>query len=49
VNPASVDTAVYADMKKHYTEAQIIELGAFIAFNYGMDVFMRTLGNDAVK
>jgi hypothetical protein len=29
--------------KRHYTEAQIAELGALIAFHYGMQVFMRTL------
>jgi alkylhydroperoxidase family enzyme len=45
LNPASVDTAFYAGMKHHYSEAQIMELGAFIALHYGMQVFMRTLGN----
>lgn len=43
LNPASVDAAFYAELKKHYTEAEIMELGAFIAFHYGMQVFMRTL------
>ena len=38
-----VDKAFYDEMKKHYTEAQIMELGGFIAFHYGMQVFMRTL------
>ena len=28
---------------EHYTEAQIMELGAFIAFHYGMQAFARTL------
>lgn len=42
-NPASVDAEFYAGMKRHYTEAQIMELGAFIALHYGMQVFMRTL------
>ena len=44
LNPENVDAAFYAAGKKHYTEAQIMELGAFIAFHYGMQVFMRTLG-----
>ncbi len=47
LNPASVDAAFYAGMKHHYSEAQIMELGAFIALHYGMQVFMRTLGNGA--
>ncbi len=43
LDPTKVDAAFYAGMKMHYTEAQIMELGAFIAFHYGMQVFMRTL------
>ena len=43
LEPEKVDAAFYAEGKKHYTEAQIMELGAFIAFHYGMQVFMRTL------
>ena len=41
--PTEVDAAFYAELKKHFTEAQVMELGAFIAFHYGMQVFMRTL------
>ena len=44
LNPGSVDAAFYDGMKKHYSEAEIMELGAFIALYYGMQVFMRTLG-----
>jgi alkylhydroperoxidase family enzyme len=43
LNPERVDAAFYAEGKQHYTEAQIMELGAFIAFHYGMQVFMRTM------
>jgi len=43
MNAASVDADFYAGMKKHYTEAEIMELGAFIALHYGLQVFMRTL------
>ena len=43
LNPENVDAEFYAAGKEHYTEAQIMELGAFIAFHYGMQVFMRTL------
>jgi alkylhydroperoxidase family enzyme len=38
-----VDAAFYDEMKKHWSEAQIMELGGFIAFHYSMQVFMRTL------
>ncbi|MFQ5694335.1 MAG: carboxymuconolactone decarboxylase family protein, partial [Nitrospinota bacterium] len=41
-DPKKVDAAFYDEMKKHYSEAQIMELGAFIALHYGMQVFMRT-------
>ena len=43
LNPASIDAAFYAELKQHYSEAEVMELGAFIAFHYGMQVFMRTL------
>jgi alkylhydroperoxidase family enzyme len=43
VNPEKVDAAFYAEGKKYYSEAQIMELGAFIAFHYGMQAFARTL------
>lgn len=41
----SVDAEFYAGMKQYYTEAEIMELGAFIALHYGMQVFMRTLAD----
>jgi alkylhydroperoxidase family enzyme len=47
LDPRKVDAALYADLKKHFSEAQIMELGAFIAFHYGMQMFMRTLGASA--
>jgi alkylhydroperoxidase family enzyme len=43
--PSEVDAAFYAQLKVYYTEAQIMELGAFIALHYGMQAFMRTLGS----
>lgn len=44
LNPEKVDAAFYDEGKRHYSEAQIMELGAFIAFHYGMQAFVRTLG-----
>ena len=43
LDPARIDKAFYEALKKHYSEAQIMELGAFIAFHYGMQCFTRTL------
>ena len=42
-----VNKAFYDEMKKYWSEAQIMELGAFIAFHYGMTMFMRSLGAKA--
>ena len=47
LDPSKVDAAFYAELKRHFTEAQIMELGAFIAFHYGMQIFMRSLGATA--
>ena len=44
LDAAKVDAAFYAELKKHFTEPQIMELGAFIAFHYGMQMFMRSIG-----
>src|SRR5262245_45351831 len=44
LNPEKVDAAFYAEGKRHWSEAQIMELGAFIAFHYGMQAYTRTLG-----
>lgn len=42
-----VDAELYDELKTHFSEAQIMELGSFIALHYGMQMFMRTLGNAA--
>ena len=42
-----LDKAFYDEMKKYWSEPQIMELGAFIAFHYGMAMFMRSLGAEA--
>ena len=41
--PKKVNAEFYDQGKTHYSEAEIIELGAFIAFHYGLQLFMRTL------
>lgn len=44
-HPERVDRAFYDEGKQHFTEAQIMEIGGMIAVHYGMQVFMRTLGD----
>lgn len=39
-----IDKKFYDEMKKHWSEAQVMELGAFIVCHYGMQMFMRSLG-----
>ncbi len=41
--PEEVDAAFYDRLRRHYTEAEIVELGAFIGFNVGYHTFFRTL------
>lgn len=41
--PEKIDAAFYDEGKRHFSEAQIMEIGGLIAIHYGMDVFMRTL------
>lgn len=43
LNDEKVDAGFYAEGKRYWSEAQIMELGAFIALHYGMQAFMRTL------
>jgi alkylhydroperoxidase family enzyme len=44
LDAGQIDKPFYDEMKKHWSEAQIMELGAFVAFHYGMQMFMRALG-----
>jgi alkylhydroperoxidase family enzyme len=44
LDATQVNQTFYEEMKKHWSEAQIMELGAFIAFHYGMQMFMRSIG-----
>jgi len=46
-DPKKVDKAFYDEGKTHYSEAEIMELGGFIAFHYGMQVFARAIGLEA--
>ena len=41
--PAKIDEAFYAELSRHYTVEEIVELGAFIGFNIGFHRFFGTL------
>jgi hypothetical protein len=43
VNPDAVDAAFFDELRKHYSEEEIIELGAFIGFNLGYHTFFGSL------
>jgi len=47
LDASKVDAEFYAELKTHFSEAEIMELGAFIALQYGMQMFMRTLERTA--
>jgi hypothetical protein len=43
VNPDAVDAAFFAELRQHYCDEEIVELGAFIGFNLGYHTFFGTL------
>jgi len=42
-DPDKVDAAFFAELRKHYSEEEIVELGAFIGFNLGYHTFFGSL------
>lgn len=42
-DPGAIDAAFYDRLRKHYSEEEIVELGAFIGFNIGYHTFFGTL------
>jgi alkylhydroperoxidase family enzyme len=47
LDASQINKAFYDEMKKHWSEAQIMELGCFLVCHYGMQMFMRSLGANA--
>lgn len=43
LDPERVGPAFYEELRRHYSEAEIVELGAFIGFNIGFHTFFGTL------
>jgi hypothetical protein len=43
-DPGAIDSAFYDELRRHYTDEEIVELGTFIGFNVGFHTFFGTLG-----
>lgn len=43
-NPEGADEAVWAALREHFSEEQIVELGYFVALTYGQQRWIKTLG-----
>ena len=41
--PDKIGSTIYAQLSEHYSEAEIVELGAFIGFNIGYHTFFGSL------
>jgi hypothetical protein len=41
--PDAVDDALFAELRRHYSDEEIVELSAFIGFNLGYHTFFGTL------
>ena len=41
--PEKIGSTIYAELSEHYSEAEIVELGAFIGFNIGYHTFFGSL------
>ena len=42
-DPGAIDRAFYDELRRHYSDEEIVELGAFIGFNIGYHTFFGTL------
>jgi hypothetical protein len=42
-NPDAIDAAFFDELRKHYSEEEIVELGLFIGFNLGYHTFFGSL------
>lgn len=42
-DPDSIDEAFYDQLRQHFSETEIVELGLFIGFNLGFHTFFGTL------
>jgi hypothetical protein len=42
-DPDAIDAAFFDELRRYYSEAEIVELGLFIGFNLGYHTFFGTL------
>jgi len=42
-DPDAIDAAFYDELRRHYSEEEIVELGVYIGFNIGYHTFFGTL------
>ena len=43
-NPKGADDALFARLREHFSDEQIVELGYFIAITFGQQRWIKTLG-----
>ncbi len=43
-NPEGVDEALWARLREHFSEEQIVELGSFVCLTYGQQRVIKTWG-----
>ncbi len=43
-NPEGVDDALWARLREHFSEEQIVELGSFVCLTYGQQSVIKTWG-----
>lgn len=42
-DPDAIDDALFKELRKYYSESEIVELGLFLGFNLGYHTFFGTL------
>ena len=42
-DPDAIDAAFFDELRKHYSDEEIVELGSFIGFNIGYHTFFGTI------
>jgi alkylhydroperoxidase family enzyme len=43
-NPRSADDAMWARLREHFSEEELVELGYFVAVTFGQQRWIKTLG-----
>jgi hypothetical protein len=43
-DPEGADAAVWAGLRRHFSEDEIVELGCFVALTFGQQRWIKTLG-----